>query len=203
MTRSRLFSILLPSPGQIPALILLGISFGLFLSVIFLWRASHHATDHCYRKTLTLDPRGRHVEKSRGLWSSEGLLVIYWHQFPSYRGADTPTRHGTWKYESIAKADPFAAIPGYRDAKSGFAGLYAAKNFRGPGSGVIVLPHWLLTAIAALLTAWSARRLARQIIQRRRLHSNQCPTCGYDLRASPQSCPECGTPVPQVKTFSV
>ena len=205
MHHPRVSSLLLQPLRHLPALVLLAASIAAFTSTVFLWRASHHATHHWCRRTVSLDPPGLHAEKRRGLWSSQGLFVLYWHQSLSYRGtpASAPTLPAAWTHEKLAKTDPLAAIPGYRDAKSGLAGLYAAKNFRGPGSGVLVLPHWLLTAIAALLIAWSGRRLARQIIKRRRLQSNQCPTCGYDLRASPQTCPECGTPVPEVRPLGL
>jgi len=53
----------------------------------------------------------------------------------------------------------------------------------------IAIPHWfmaLLFAAPALRWLWNRRP---------RPHSGTCPSCGYDLRATPTRCPECGTPV--------
>lgn len=58
----------------------------------------------------------------------------------------------------------------------------------------IILPHWQAATVAALLPAvwWVRRRVRRN----RRLFG-RCPACGYDLRAMPDRCPECGAaPVP-------
>jgi hypothetical protein len=48
---------------------------------------------------------------------------------------------------------------------------------------------WLLAALAAALPACRFRNLWRN---RRRRRLGICPACGYDLRATPDRCPECG-----------
>lgn len=56
----------------------------------------------------------------------------------------------------------------------------------GPFNSVKV-PIWILLLAIALVTGvlwW---------LDRRRYLSGHCAKCGYDLRASPKRCPECGT----------
>ena len=52
--------------------------------------------------------------------------------------------------------------------------------------------HWLLFCITAILpairlNAWNRRRIRHK--------NGYCAGCGYDLRATPDHCPECGTVV--------
>jgi hypothetical protein len=59
----------------------------------------------------------------------------------------------------------------------------------------LVFPHWFAALVTAILPAIVLVRWRRD---RRRVAEGRCETCGYDLRATPDRCPECGTLTPQV-----
>jgi hypothetical protein len=55
---------------------------------------------------------------------------------------------------------------------------------------IVTAPHWGLVLTAAVLPAlWVVHRHR----SRNRPHAGLCRACGYDLRATPGRCPECGT----------
>jgi len=53
-----------------------------------------------------------------------------------------------------------------------------------------VAPVWPAAVALAVLPVIRMLRTGRR---RRRARSGCCPTCGYDLRATPEQCPECGS----------
>ena len=55
--------------------------------------------------------------------------------------------------------------------------------------------RWLLgfTAACGLLFLSALLASAVSRLRRRQLPAHQCHACGYDLRATPERCPECGT----------
>jgi hypothetical protein len=53
--------------------------------------------------------------------------------------------------------------------------------------------YWIPAALAAVLPLTGFQRRVPQWHQHRRRRSGLCPACGYDLRATPGRCPECGT----------
>lgn len=68
---------------------------------------------------------------------------------------------------------------------------------RGGGTGwrFVSVPFWFLVPSMLVLPAlW----LLAQVRRRRLARAGRCLTCGYDLRASPGRCPECGTAAPSL-----
>jgi hypothetical protein len=59
----------------------------------------------------------------------------------------------------------------------------------------VTLPYWFITLSCAIAPATALRRLRRRMVEGRLRQSGRCKTCGYDLRATPNRCPECGTAV--------
>jgi hypothetical protein len=58
------------------------------------------------------------------------------------------------------------------------------------------VPLWLPALLLAALPAW---RLVTRVRRVKRRRQGSCPSCGYDLRATPDRCPECGYAPPGAK----
>jgi hypothetical protein len=92
-------------------------------------------------------------------------------------GAAPPARRVRWRRESDV-------IPYGADVRS------ALVRFQVHRSGTVrvwVFPQWPLVIAAALAPAVGVVRRRRT-----RILPGTCRRCGYDLRATPSRCPECG-----------
>jgi hypothetical protein len=102
---------------------------------------------------------------------------------PDYFGA------GRLRWEHNEFRPALSAAP----PKGTFAGFgYQDVSLRGgqQASKHLYLPWPFVAACFAVAPALRARRWWGS---RRRAGARRCPSCGYDLRATPGRCPECGT----------
>jgi hypothetical protein len=93
----------------------------------------------------------------------------------------------------------FAEADGFKPMEvvygSGPSGFYATPRLWRGGvvlKRVRIPPYVLALGLALLPAARFARKGARWGLRRKRRAGGLCPACGYDLRASPGRCPECG-----------
>ena len=75
-------------------------------------------------------------------------------------------------------------------------GFEFSRTRGGPGGSgwTVMVPYWALCLLTAIPPAYRLARIGRRRRQER-LRLGLCPRCGYDLRATPGRCPECGTAV--------
>jgi hypothetical protein len=157
----------------------------LCVATVVLW-----ARSHWYDETLHWFGDGRELN----YMSSRGELDWYYvwdtditqpDAFRYYRSGN-PQGFGTraislkaeprmWSVGPILHFAYFDSIPSY------------AERFV-----EIMLPWWFLTLLTAVLPFVRIR----QWFRRRGYPAGCCSVCGYDLRASQDRCPECGTVIP-------
>lgn len=93
-----------------------------------------------------------------------------------------------WIVHSVSDEEAEARMmrPGWSFA------TFQASRVKVPGMTAedVRVPYWLLAILTSALPAWWLLRRSRE---RRVRLLGLCPGCGYDLRASPGRCPECGT----------
>jgi hypothetical protein len=55
------------------------------------------------------------------------------------------------------------------------------------------VPYWVVAVLAGVFPLLSIKVAIRWLRSRRHARAGCCRNCGYDLRATPDRCPECGT----------
>jgi hypothetical protein len=123
---------------------------------------------------------------------------------PNYKGTDALPLESGWRYTHYSAHDAGqqmvrCQIPIAEYHRLGWLGFAYDPNrletYHGPpkfteySSHRLYFPHWWFAATTSVLPAiwyWQRRR------QRVRTKLRRCVSCGYDLRATPERCPECG-----------
>jgi hypothetical protein len=97
------------------------------------------------------------------------------------RGARPPDRYGG--------ALGFAYFKREKHYVPGPAGNHATYwGFR-----IVTVPYWFLASLPGAIAAAGVVSWVRRRRRRTRMGRGLCPACGYDVRATPGRCPECGT----------
>jgi hypothetical protein len=179
--------------------LLAALSLMLSMATCVLWRRSLRTFDQLL--WTSSDPVTRTIMQ-RSVWTLPGELDF----FSNSHIPPHPPRP-QWHFQKLSpdgspSAKYWAAqstFIGY-DLKHHLAGLrwgHRRGNWRLSDGVVFAVQHdayavrfWMLLAATSLAPAiLTVKRLA----MKRRARGGLCPTCGYDLRASPDRCPECGT----------
>jgi hypothetical protein len=147
-------------------------------------------------------PGSRHwLRQIVDLRSAHGGLNIGYFHAPAFGAGITPYRaaaqtephfileHGPprgypWSY-GVYSQSSFGHLMGF-ELLHGYTGL----SSRTVWTLRLVFPYWLVAGLFLIYPVW---RLAMR--RRNRRVAGACAKCGYDLRASPDRCPECGTAV--------
>jgi hypothetical protein len=107
--------------------------------------------------------------------------------------ADVPRERRPWTWSHLPGITSFS--PAYEPNATPLGlGWRSVRVYRPALGGTVttsllLVPYWLPCVLGAALPAW---RAAARRASRRRRRTGRCPSCGYDLRATPDRCPECG-----------
>jgi len=180
----------------------------LAISFLVIWIRSHYVEDYCEirEKSKPAVGDGKVEAHSRRITfdSTNGVLRISsadqslgrytTKQAEIYR----ESRNVSWSHLK-PHAEPNKWL---RTGPEGRLNRLGFCYWRGqqPGRNIMIMrvvgfPWWAPTLLFSLLPLTT---LFFIFLRRRRRKINTCPTCGYDLRATPDLCPECGTPAPIV-----
>jgi hypothetical protein len=178
----------------------------LLLASIILWFRSHLAADAFVRERATVVP----FHYSRSYWSltsADGRISLqhatYDQPLKSQMAVELyipEARHsrawhtGATAYE-FAGAFQRAGHPTHfgfgRATRKIIAASYTSRGWQ------IVFP-WPAICALFLVPTLALWHPIRRFRQHRRKSTHRCLSCGYDLRATPTLCPECGKPAPIV-----
>jgi len=127
----------------------------------------------------------------RSYWLLEGCS---WYDVNHHYFQVSSLKGGLWLHRNAAVPTGFNIRPGSFQIKVTVGsmppttlGFHASH---GPFQWTAAVPYWAIFLLTALAPATTAARLVRSRFSG--VPPGACRHCGYDLRATPDRCPECG-----------
>jgi hypothetical protein len=138
---------------------------------------------------------------STGVFNARGSLMITRRPFTSLNPIAPGARPPQWEVsherpprdlltvmDTLHGPRQYFRCVGFASGVARDGGLVMSRN------GVV--PLWAVVVATAIAPSVTIRHRLQSRRHRHRLATGLCPTCGYDLRASKDRCPECGTAIP-------
>ncbi len=126
----------------------------------------------------------------RGIAGLRDEVAIY-HRITAESDSSVrqPQRNGV-VWDRFAVSDTRATLGQTNSLGFGYESVHRPSQ-----TGIIydcrfVVPLWFVFGMGSVLPFG---RMVRKRLRRRRIRVGFCRVCGYDLRATPDRCPECGT----------
>lgn len=170
----------------------------LFLTLCLLWKRSYSITSVARDGFNRGHPAARIDFRAS---SSDGeILLLYARQdLDPAQLADYEGTEGLSRYSYPNGSKPWPERGNFQNLSSASHGWFhfrdtSTLNLFGPYREVdVVVPYWALCMASGIALLFF---LIRSLKNRHRVSHHRCVTCGYDLRATPNRCPECGTQPP-------
>ncbi len=173
-----------------------------------LWVRSYHVAERLAYAHAKNDAFPFELDEALVVLDSGGVMIHHSHWVVTERSAaeDIEWFRG-WVGNNGAQTEGYAegwvlsaqgpsgyphtsSAPNFTWAGVEYCGPHMYTTSGAPYFGVhVAIPLWLLALLLAAAPVTSAVRWRRARANTRR---GLCPACGYDLRASPERCPECG-----------
>ena len=165
--------------------LMVGLSLMFWLVVIVTSIRSHTT------QMLLSDASGGHLVRVH--FKENGIVFAVIHRWPAHEGLSF--RHSPVGSPGFGIPVLFDGNTFHNDSLFGIfrqsGNGIAAGKFSVTGSS-IVAPWLWIQAIATLMCVPACFRVLYLIRRSERQEGGLCETCGYDLRATPDRCPECG-----------